>query len=440
MQGASIASSIGMLPSKDSAFAQDARAAHAKLKAFVNCAHPLPKDPYGTTQPQPLTLGHPSGSAAEGDSIVRHLVIPSIEIQGEQTAPSSGLSDALSLPTEAIRTEIRKALLGTFSGLEERHMRTLLTEIEPEQNAQYLTIFLNILKGLLTARDRPKVVNDQRFSNVIAQLDHASLMASLFMSMVELENHSGNEFFRDNLGYRDAMVKDLASADTTMAEAILSVKRAIEDALRFFHDLSGFGSGLSTLIAPLPHRDDPFQAESVDSPFLTWARPDFDTEEGMPAGRLASEHLFAILEEVEQNVSRRNESLASGVNEVSLQELRRKMPFYEVALSPNSPIDIPGRRNSLSRQNTKNRKDSPRRSLKGRQPTETEFSITDSILAAQKEQVLSTLNDLCKTVKEFVNFFIPLKYNHGVSKRIWGALDRMMLVRMDFLVTSSPLL
>ncbi|KAH7384605.1 hypothetical protein BKA66DRAFT_416936 [Pyrenochaeta sp. MPI-SDFR-AT-0127] len=237
------------------------------------------------------------------------------------------------------------------------------------------------------------------------------------------------------------MLKALGVKNSSCQNELHSLGDAVQDAINLLKRVSG--SGLTAAIRPKikPRGGEvdkihiPGQNRSHANgakhnlrrrntpPFLTWAWLSSEYDKSVRPERLAAENLFAIMEDIDRNLRRRNEISYTLAMEISLAEWDERISGSQQQLSyissahPDSSLLYAS--THLSPRIIGGSPSSPRRSI-------VDFLGEDALLQAQKSAIHAAIDDLSTHAKNFVGLFIPCSYQHAVSKKIWGSLSLLL--------------
>ncbi|KAF2036453.1 hypothetical protein EK21DRAFT_51452 [Setomelanomma holmii] len=177
-----------------------------------------------------------------------------------------------------------------------------------------------------------------------------------------------------------------------------------------------------------PHSGEvkPSIARSNIRPFLTWAWLSSGLEKSISPERLAAEHLFTIMEDIDRHLRRQNEHSYTCAPEATLAELQ------------GSILSIQVDQQSIPRSDATNHAIyAPLADLNFALGTIQELSspvsimkqnalLEDATLYAQKGAVQAVLKEIVIITQDFVGLFIPCTLQHTVSKKIWGSLSSLI--------------
>ncbi|OAL53758.1 hypothetical protein IQ07DRAFT_501866 [Pyrenochaeta sp. DS3sAY3a] len=139
-------------------------------------------------------------------------------------------------------------------------------------------------------------------------------------------------------------------------------------------------------------------------PFLTWAWLTSDIDKNVRPERVAAENLFAIMEDIDRNLKSRNEICYTRAMEVTLNEWEDRVSNSRLVPRSPSPFGEPS---------------SPLRSIG-------DLLSEDAVLRVQQSEMYTAIDELATNAKNFVGLFIPCRFQHAVSKKIWGSLSLLL--------------
>lgn len=305
---------------------------------------------------------------------------------------------------------------------------------EPRMEAKYFFLLLLSLEGLLYLRQHFEVTKDPERAEIIQRLEHRVEQIKIFQGMYQLE--SQNQYFAHHPEYRQPLMQALMVKNSSFENELQKLRFVGKDAANLFSDpppvrdvvhqmddttqterQRGTESALSLVSARLNDfalaHDEEDENINDAPPFLTWAWLSSAFDSSVPVHRLAAENLYTIMEDINRNMSQRNEISYLRVQEVALEDLETliensNMPdAIESSLVSRGSTFVPRMRETQSQNGH----------LKD-----------DVILNAQKRVISVAVREFFKTTKDFVDLFIPLASNHGVMKKIWGALHTISTV------------
>lgn len=289
----------------------------------------------------------------------------------------------------------------------------------PQMNSQYLEAFQTCLTYILHIWSKEPDNNQKGDLEILTRLAQSVPRAEMLRSMCDLETEE--PVFATQIGYREAMLKALGVKDSSSQNELQSLGDSIKDAIRLvdgnrrditfdkslqllrdqtakFQTSVQYGPDARIIKQKLKRQNTP--------PFLTWAWLTSDFDKNVRPERVAAENLFAIMEDIDRNLKSRNEICYTLAMEVTLKEWEDRVSNSRLLPRSPSPFGEPP---------------SPLRSIG-------DLLSEDAVLRLQQSEMCTAIDELATNAKNFVGLFIPCRFQHAVSKKIWGSLSLLLKV------------
>ncbi|EFQ90083.1 hypothetical protein PTT_13401 [Pyrenophora teres f. teres 0-1] len=143
----------------------------------------------------------------------------------------------------------------------------------------------------------------------------------------------------------------------------------------------------------------------------------------MSENRIAAENLFAIMRDVENSLTKRDEMCYKHAPEETLDELDTRITLLQSRSSKNLS------EGPTTRSTNQSIRPEPHvltaQTCSPFQHSIDDLFAKDAVLRKQQNEIVTAINELLASAKRFVGLYVPPRYPHTVCHRIWGSLSKL---------------